>query len=127
MYRIIGDMLASDPKLYESQLRQAKASGLVAAHKEVPFERMRDFLRKDDYTIEIPPQAHLQRELAVFHTILEQVSARNWSLLTAAHNTPDFITCDRPVSLVYKQLLFPLDARHALMGAREQRPPRVLL
>jgi hypothetical protein len=125
-YRVIGDMLASDRNLYESQLRQAQANGFVAADKEVPFERMRDFLRKDDYTIEIPPEAHLQRELAVFQNILEQVSARNWSLLKAAADAPDFITCDHPVSLVYKQLLFPLDARHALMGDREQGAPRVM-
>lgn len=45
--------------------------------------------------------------------------------MIAAPEAPDFITGDHPVSLVYKQLVFPLDARHALMGDREQCAPPV--
>ena len=126
VYRVIGDMLASDQNLYESQFRQARANGFVRSDKDIPFEQMRDFLRRDEYTIEIPPETHLQRELSVFQSILAKVCARNWSLMISAPDAPDFITCDHPVSLVYKQLVFPLDARHALMGDREQRAPRVL-
>jgi len=125
VYRVIGDMLASDRNLYESQVRRAREAGFVAADKDVPFETMRSFLRRDDYALNIPPQVHLERELAVFQSILQQVSARNWSLMTPALDAPEFITCDHPVSVVYKQLIFPLNARHALMGDREQHAPRV--
>lgn len=123
-YRVIGDLLSSDRKLYEKQLRRAREARFVAPDKDIPFETMRDFLLRGAYTLQIPPQAHLKTELATFQSILENVSARNWSLMTAGIDAPDFITCDHPVSIVHKQLVFPLDARHALMGDREQRAPR---
>jgi hypothetical protein len=123
MYRVIGDMLASDSGQYKSQAKRARTNGFVTG-KDVPYEQVKDFLRRDEYTVEFPPQYHLQRELAVFEKILTALGSRTWSLLTAAPDAPDFITCDHPGSLTHKQLLFPLDARHALMGDRQQRVPR---
>lgn len=127
MWRVVADMLASDRNLYDSQLRAARAGGFVTG-KEVPFEQGRDFIRKGEYPITYDSQEHLQRELRVFEKLLPEVGARYWSLLIAAPDAPDFITCDHPVSLVYRQTLFPLDARHALMGDKEQpAPDRIIL
>jgi uncharacterized protein DUF4238 len=127
MWRVVGDMLASDLSLYENHLRSARAGGFVTG-KEVPFESVRDFIRKGEYTITYDSQEHLQRELRVFEKLLPEVGARCWSVLVAGPGAPDFITCDHPVSLVYKQTLFPLDARHALMGEKDgQAPERIVL
>lgn len=125
MCRVIGSMLASDRRLYDSELKSARKNGFVSG-KDVPYEQVRDFLLKDQYTIEIQPQDHLTTEMAVFKELLPQVCSRNWSLLIAAPDAPEFITCDHPVSLVYKQLVFPLGTKHALMGNREQDSPRVM-
>ena len=92
------------------------------------FGHVRDFIRKGEYKITYDSQEHLQRELRVFEDLLRGVGARYWSLLIAAPGAPDFVTCDRPVSLVYRQTLFPLDARHALMGDKERpAPDRIIL
>jgi hypothetical protein len=121
--RVIGDLVASDKMVYEHPIQKARASGFLSG-KDVPYEKLRDFLRRDAYEIEIPPHDHLVRELAIFQNILALVSSRNWSLLIAPADAPDFMTCDHPISLLYKQLLFPLDARHALMGDRKRGAPR---
>jgi len=120
-YRVIGDLLASDRRLYEHHMAKAREDGFVTG-ADVPFERMQETLRAD-FELQISPQEHLATELEVFKSILEGVSARHWSLLIATPDAPDFITCDHPVSVVYKQCVFPIGPRHALMGDRENPAP----
>lgn len=117
--RIIGDLLASDRRLYESHVRRAREGGFVSG-PEVPFEQMREVFRRDD-PIEINPQEHLQTELRVFREILSSLGSRSWSLLIGARDAPDFVTCDHPVSLAYRQTVFPISTRHAVLGDRENR------
>jgi hypothetical protein len=125
-YRVIGDLLASDRRLYEHHAEKARERGFIAG-ADVPFELMQETLRAD-FELQISPQEHLATELAVFKSILEGVSARYWSLLIAAPDAPDFITCDHPASVVYKQCVFPIGPRHALMGDRENpAPARIIL
>jgi hypothetical protein len=123
---VIGDLLVSDRRLYEHHAEKAREGGFVA-ESDVPFTRMQETLRAD-FELQISPQEHLATELAVFKSVLEGVSARYWSLLIATPDAPDFITCDHPVSIVYKQCVFPIGPRHALMGDRENHaPPRIKL
>jgi hypothetical protein len=124
--RVIADLLASDPGLYEHHLRQARDAGFVSA-TEIRFEQMRESLRNDDHPIKICPQEHLQTELAAFKNVLASVSSQYWSLLIAAPGAPDFITCDHAASLAYKQLVFPLDTRRAVMGDRDHRASRPII
>ena len=56
----------------------------------------------------------------MFSNLLADVGSRHWSLIAAAEDAPDFITCDRPSSLVYKQLVFPLTPRFALLADKEK-------
>ena len=124
-YRVIADLLTSDRGLYQRHHQTAPAAGFVS-ETDVTFEQVQEFVRRDDYTVEISPQVHLQTELAVFENTLTSASSRHWSLLTATPEAPDFITCDHPASLVYKQAVFPLDPRYALMGDRDSRAPRMI-
>jgi hypothetical protein len=125
-YRVIGDLLASDRRLYEHHVAKAREEGFITG-ADVPFERMQETLRAD-FELQITPQEHLATELEVFKSILGGVSARYWSLLIATPDAPDFITCDHPVSVVYKQCVLPIGPRHALMGDRENpAPPRIKL
>jgi Protein of unknown function (DUF4238) len=119
LYRVIGDMLASDEQLFRSQIQRAHDSGFVRSNN-FPFSRFRDFVRRGEYVITIPREDHIQRELKVFDKLLADVGNRHWSLIVAAEDAPDFITCDRPSSLVYRQLVFPLTARFALLADKER-------
>ncbi len=120
-HRVLLDLLASDRNLYENHVRMARASGFVSG-PDVPFEKMQPVLRTHK-PIEILPQEHLQVELGVFQSILEAVSSRSWCLATATSDAPDFVTCDHPASLLFKQLVFPIDPRHALIGERDDSAP----
>ncbi len=118
-YRVILDMLASDEQLFRSELRRAHQDGFVDS-AEFSFDRFRKSVRHGSYKITIPREYHIERELKVFKNLIKDVGSRHWSLITAADDAPDLITCDRPASLVYKQLLFPLNARCALLADKEK-------
>lgn len=133
--RIIGDMLASDRRLYEHHLSRAKKGGFVPQNTEVSFEAMRDFIHRDQYTVNVSTGESLSLELAGFDNALRLLGSRYWSLVTAAENAPDFVTCDHPVTSVFKgqdrrrgpvgyglpntEVSFPLNTRQALLGVLE--------
>jgi hypothetical protein len=124
--RVIADLLASDRSLYEHHVQQARDAGFVSG-TGLPFEQFQESVWQGDQPpIHIGPQEHLQIELAALENILTSVSSRYWSLLVATPDAPDFITCDHPVSLIHKQVVFPLDTRHALMGERDHPVPRTI-
>src|SRR5262245_8634545 len=67
-------------------------------------------------------------------TSLRCLGTRYWSLVTAAVDAPDFVTCDHPVTPIFKdpnrrgpigyglpgtEVSFPLNARQALLGVCE--------
>lgn len=121
-YRILTELLQSDPGLYERHVRLAREGGFISGTKDIPFEQF----RRGTYRFEISPQQHILTEMGAFKGILPSLGARHWSLLVAAPGAPDFVTCDHPVSLVYKQVVFPLDTRHAVIGDRERPMPPVI-
>jgi hypothetical protein len=125
-YRAIAELLASNRTLYEHHLKMAREGGFVSG-ADVPFERMREFLRKGEYRFEISPHDHLRTELAAFEGTLRTVSSRYWSLLVAKAGAPDFITCDRPVSLAFRDVVLPLGPRHCIIGGRERAPLTMIL
>jgi hypothetical protein len=125
-YRALADLLASDRTLYEHHLKAARDAGFVS-RSDVPFGQMQELLRGGNYTIEISPHDHLRTELAAFEDTLRSVSSRYWSLLSAEADAPDFITCDRPVSLVFPEAVFPLGTRHCIIGSRDHPAPREII
>jgi hypothetical protein len=124
-YRAVLGILASNRTLYQNHLQSAYDSGFVS-RADFPFERMQEFVRRGSYTIEISPHQHLRTELGAFEDTLSDVSSRYWSLLSAESGAPDFITCDRPVSLVFQEVVFPLGPRHCIIGSRDYQGPPVI-
>jgi hypothetical protein len=131
--KMIGEMLVSDRKIWEHHNRKARKAGYVSG-PDISFERMKAFVDEGRYTIEVATHALIRTELSVFGDILRCLGARVWSLLNAAPDAPDFITCDHPVTLVFKdpksegpigvglhetELVFPISARHAFLGVYE--------
>ena len=132
--RVIGDLLASDNRLFEHHLEKAKEDGFVPQDNEVSFEALRQFIDDDQYTVTVSTSESLSLELAGFDHALRLLGSRYWSLVTAAVDAPDFVTCDHPVTPVFKEanrrgpigyglpeteVSFPLNARQALLGVLE--------
>ena len=99
--KTIGEMLVSDRKLWEHHLTKAREAGDVTG-PDVSFERMKELVNGGQYTIEVATQALIRTELSVFDDVLKRVGSRYWSLLDAAPDAPDFITCDHPITLAFK-------------------------
>jgi hypothetical protein len=98
---------------------------------------MRQFVRDDQYLVKVSPHESLLLELRGRETALQCLGTRYWTLLTAAGDAPDFITCDHPVILTFKdpnrrglcgyglsetEVWFPLNPRQVLLGVFEDPP-----
>jgi len=133
--RIIGSMLTSDRRMFESQVAKAKRDGFIREAANVSFEEMAEFIQRDEYTIEVSTSESLSLELSIFESIFETLASRWWSLVTASVDAPEFATCDHPVAIVFKdrklggpigyampgtEVSFPLGPRHALLGVLEE-------
>jgi hypothetical protein len=136
--RVIGDMLASDKQLYEHHMARAKADGFVPQDCEVSFEAMQQFIRDNQYKVVVPTHTSLVRELRAAEEAVQYLAARSWTLVTAATDAPDFITCDHPVVITFRypnmrspvgyglpwtEMCFPLNTRQALLGVFEEPLP----
>ena len=132
--RVIGDMLSSDRRLFEYHIAKAKDNGFIRKDADVSFEAMRKFIEDDQYTVEVSTGESLSLELGVFQNTLRLLGSRYWSLVIAATNAPDFVTCDHPVAVVFKdpkmrgpigyglprtEVSFPFGTRQALLGVLE--------
>jgi hypothetical protein len=129
----IGQLLVSDQRIYENHLRGAREAGHFTG-SDVPFERIKRFVDGGEYTIEVEQHALIRTEMSAFDGVLNTIGRRVWSLLTASKEAPDFVTCDHPVTTVYKdrtrggpigvglphtELVFPIGPRHALYSVFE--------
>lgn len=132
--RVIGRMLTSDRRLFEHHFAKAKEGGFVRQDGEVSFEAMRKFIEDDQYTVTVSTSESLSLELRGFENALGLLGSRYWSLVTAAVDAPDFVTCDHPVTPMFKEPMrrgpvgyglphtevsFPLNSRQALLGVFE--------
>ena len=133
--RVIASMLTSDRLIYESHVARAKRDGFIPKDAHVPFEKVAKFVREDQYTVEISTTENLQQEFGIsFNDIFDTLASRSWSLVIADADAPDFVTCDHPVAVVFKdngrrgpigydlpvtEVSFPLGPRHAVIGVLE--------
>ena len=130
--RTIGNMLVSDEKLFESQLRSAQEAGYVSA-TDVSFDEMRRFIESEEYDIEIPSNENHDVEFKAFDKILPILGERYWTLLVVNDDCFNIISCDHPVIITYKEpsarpvglgtknteLIFPLSPEFLLYGVYE--------
>jgi hypothetical protein len=136
--RVISNLLASDKRLYEHHVAQAKAAGFVPQDIEVSFEAMRQFIHDDRYRVIVSTSESLSLELGGLDTALQCLGTRYWTLVTAAVDAPDFVTCDHPVTPIFKdpnrrgpigyglpgtEVSFPLNTRQTLLGVFEDPLP----
>jgi hypothetical protein len=99
--RMIGDLLVSDRRIFESHVRTAAAAGDIA-DTSVSFEELKKFVEDRQYTIEFHPQGNSRIEFEAFDKLLPILGQRTWSLFMAPPAGPAFICSDHPVTLVWK-------------------------
>lgn len=132
--RIIGDILTSNRRIYDHHVAKAQRDGFIRDDAGVSFEEMAEFIRGDQYTIEVSTTESLSLELGIVESIFETLASRWWSFVTADAEAPDFVACDHPVAVVFKdrrmrgpigygmpgtEVSFPLGSRHAVIGVLE--------
>src|SRR5258706_10515224 len=130
LVQTIADTLASGKGIWEHHQRKAREAGYYSG-PDISFDQIKEVVDDRKYTIEVPRNSLIRIELSIFDNVLKFLGRRFWSLLSAAPGAPDFITCDHPVTLAFKdaktkgpigiglrqtELVVPITARHALLG-----------
>ena len=111
--RIILGMLASDRGTYEHHVAKAKSEGCIPDDADLPFEQAAAFIKSDQYRIDVSTTESILRELRVCESIFETLASRWWSLVIADPEAPDLVTCDHPVTVVFKDQSSPVAERRA--------------
>ncbi len=143
LYDMIGDVITANDEIWNSQVQQAKAAGLIQKESAVTREEVREFLKRGDYTLEVGAGHHVALELDVFDKVLRCCAARHWILLRAPLGSPGFITSDHPVCLFWSdpkmrkgpygpghgirgtEVLFPISSGLAWIGTLEHQPKTI--
>ncbi len=123
---------------YEDTLRKMKEEGFdVDAH--VSYEKMKKFFEGGKYTISASNETHIDFEFKGIDAILPFLFNRGWTLVLTSQDSGPFVTCDRPVSLIWQhpekfppimkhrpgfgmketEVVFPISQDMALIGAFE--------
>jgi hypothetical protein len=130
-------LATATPERWKSQITQAKADGFITDNAGVDYERMKDFVERDEFKINLTTDHHLSLELPAIDKVLPLLFEREWMLLRAPKNTTGFVTSDYPACLMWSdpdrrlgfhspghrllgtQLVFPISNELAMIGAFE--------
>lgn len=133
--RVLDPTLATRER-YEANFSDAHRAGALDAGDILPYEQMRDFVDRDQYTISVSTTHHVQRELELVDTVLPLLGQRKWLVVRALPDSGGFITSDHPVVLQWtkvpsktlsppgfavkdSEVLFPISHDLAMIGAFE--------
>jgi hypothetical protein len=129
----IMSLATSTREVWESQVRQATAAGYLGPDSDTDYERMKDFVQRGEYDIEVPNEMHLTAEMEGLDAILPCLFHRKWVLVKAPTGSAGFVTSDRPACLIWSEkrrgpigfglkgteVIFPISNRLVVMGAFE--------
>jgi hypothetical protein len=121
---------------WESQMKKAKAAGYISTDADDDYERMRDFVERDEFRVNLSTGHQLSLELPAIDKVLPLVFERKWMLLRAPKNMTGFVTSDYPACLMWSeperrggfspghglrgtQLVVPISNELAMIGAFE--------
>jgi len=97
--RQVMDLTTATKERYESSFAKAARAGALEAEEILPYERMREFVDRGEYTISVSTTHHVGQELSLVDSILPLLGQRKWLLARALPGTGGFITSDHPVIL----------------------------
>lgn len=130
--QIVASVLVSKKEIYEHHVKKTKDSG-EEMPDSVSYEDVKRFVEDGDFDIEFHPQSNLRVEFNALEKMLHILHERDWSLIVAPPDGPEFICCDHPVALAYKtgrdapiglasrnsEIFFPLSPRFGFYGTYE--------
>lgn len=125
-------MLISDKRLWENHVKKARESGEVLP--DVPFDDVKSFVERGEFDIEFHPEGNLRVEFDAMDEVLPLLGQREWSILLAPPDGPEFVCSDHPVAIVWKgardgpigyglrntEVFFPLGRRVGFYGVFER-------
>jgi hypothetical protein len=136
MKRVL-QLATTTPERWASEMKKAKEAGFISNDADADYERMRDFVEKDEFKISLSTGHHLSLELPAIDNVLPLMFERKWMLLRVPRNTTGFVTSDYPACLMWSdpelrrgfhspghrllgtQLVFPISNELAMIGAFE--------
>jgi hypothetical protein len=134
--KILLDLATATPERWRSQVNMAQKGSFLPSDFDAEYEKMRDFVQRDEYKIETETSMHLAIELGMFDKVLPFIFGRKWLLFRAPADATGFITSDHPMCLMWSdpaqrgghppglglpntQLLFPISTELAIIGSFE--------
>lgn len=135
--KLMGINLASKEQ-WEDTLQKVREDG-VDIGEDISYEKMKEFFERGEYNIRVANEAHIDLEFQGIDAVLPFLFNRGWTLIVASQDTGSFVTCDRPVSLMWQypeklppmmrynpgfgmkgtEVVFPISQDMALIGAFE--------
>jgi hypothetical protein len=126
----MSQMEAADPEAWNARMRQMVDDGVFPPDSDE--EDLRQSILRGDFSIDLSPEAHMTYEFSSAAALVELVARRHWNVYRAKEG--QFVTCDRPVVLMWSdpmqtdaiglalpntRVLFPLSGEIALCGGFE--------
>jgi hypothetical protein len=122
---------------WERLVSRMRADGALTDEDNVDYDKMKQFVVEDKFSIKVPTGTHIATELKAVDAILPYIFERKWSLLKAGFESGGFVTCDHPVCLMWAdpkrrgrfpppghglhgtQIVFPISTGLAMIGTFE--------
>ena len=141
--RLLDDYLLSNEERFNRCIAEARAAGVKIP--DITFDRYKAFTDSGNYKFDFYPEKnaeeHLIIEFDAFEKLLPIFGKRYWSVLLAPENGPEFICCDHPVTLTWKnhlrgnigfahkntEVFFPLDRKIGIFGVFESPLDKIVL
>lgn len=96
-------MMVSSEERYDSVIendyKTAEKSELI------DYEKMKELVNSDNYNVSLTQEFLIKLELKMMQEIEIQLHKRNWILTKSTAESGEYITSDKPVSLVWKKLV----------------------
>lgn len=97
------DLTLATKERYEASFADAAKAGAFDGKDMLPYDTMRDFFDRDQYTITMPTTRHVTQEFDLVDTLLPLLGKRNWLIVRATSGTGGFITSDHPFVLQWTE------------------------
>lgn len=93
------DLLLDNKERWEAQTKEMEEK--TGKRSLVTYEEVKDFHARGEYTIEVARERHIQTEIDLYHTVLQLLGERKWTLYLVPGDCGEFITTSRPVVIAY--------------------------
>jgi hypothetical protein len=126
--------ITSNEATWQATIAGMQADGIVV-NPSISYEDARSFSQRGEFDVFVPREYHLRVEFDLVNSVLPLLGRRRWTLYTADGSSGEFITTDRPVTLMWTEkprangifsspgfglknteVLFPLSRKAALIG-----------